>query len=157
VFQACHVTRCIMKCHRVLPGKRRLRGRRHVLGHFVEPLADRIVRAHVGPVRREDLVCLATEQQVERRANDLSSAWPETSSKWGIYPAPELETARRILLGRRRKLGAHADCDARYRHRNRRGQRLETLARAAHGGLAYELDEPQDVGERDRARPRLFA
>jgi hypothetical protein len=62
-----------------------------------------------------------------------------------------------LLFRRWRKLEAHTDYDARYRHSNRRGQRLETVARAAHGGLAYELDERHDVGERDRARPRLFA
>ena len=50
-----------------------------------------------------------------------------------------------LLFGCRRKLGAHADRDARNRHGHRCGQRLEALARAARGGRSHALDEWIDV------------
>ncbi len=58
------------------------------------------------------------------------------------------------LLGRRWKLGAHAESDARYRDGHRRRQHLEALACAARRGLADPLDERHGIGQRDRPRPR---
>ncbi len=57
------------------------------------------------------------------------------------------------LLRRRRKLGAHADRDARNRHGHRCSQRLEALARTVRGGLAHALDERDGVRRAKSAAP----
>jgi hypothetical protein len=45
----------------------------------------------IGPMRREDLVGLAPEQQVERLAEHLSTAWPNTLSVYGTTQPPNLK------------------------------------------------------------------
>jgi peptidoglycan-N-acetylglucosamine deacetylase len=58
------------------------------------------------------------------------------------------------LLGRRWKLGAGADRDARNRQRYRRSQCLETVTCAPRGGCPYALDERHGVCEREPPRSR---
>src|SRR5579862_3364554 len=83
----------------VLPGQIRVRTRGDVFRDPVEQPGDRVVRVgDVGPVRREDVVGLAAEQQVERPAEDIAHGAAQRLVEMGGGPAAEGEAAGRVLL-----------------------------------------------------------
>src|SRR5919108_440268 len=74
--------------------------RRHVFRSTVEPLRDRIVIAALGkrPMRGENFVRLAPEQELEWLAKQSVDGLAELLVDVRRYPAAPLEAARRILL-----------------------------------------------------------
>src|SRR5262249_7350294 len=97
-----HLQRCddvVAQQPAVLPGELGLGARRDIFRDPVEEGGDRVVWiGDVGPVRREDLVGLAAEQQVERAAKDLAHGAAERRVEVRRGPAAEREAAGRVLL-----------------------------------------------------------
>ncbi len=103
LLQFRNVCRRIIQRDRVLPRERLARSRGDVLGDPVEGIGDRIV-FESRPVRGKDLVGLATDQQVERAAEDFTHRLAHDIVPVGERPAAVAEAARRVFLGAARCL-----------------------------------------------------
>lgn len=84
--------------HRMAPARRVERARGDVLAHAVELGRDRVVVADVGPVRGEDLVRLAPEQEGVRRLGPAADQLAHAVVEIRYQPAAVLETAAAVLV-----------------------------------------------------------